>query len=152
MRSSGTFSIATAANRGDTSIIKQLPLRRIKERIVGKRYALSLVFVGARRMRALNLAYRAEDSPTNILSFPLGEGTGEIFMHRKSARAEARRFGMANVPFLTFLFIHGLLHLKGYRHGSTMEREEVRYCKLFSISHPTQRVAHLSHRAKLKTM
>jgi len=33
---------------------------------------------------------------------------------------------------LKYLFIHGLLHLKGFEHSSTMEKEEKKYMRLFS--------------------
>ena len=36
--------------------------------------------------------------------------------------------------YIAFLFIHGLLHLKGHDHGDTMESLERRYVKQFGIS------------------
>jgi ssRNA-specific RNase YbeY (16S rRNA maturation enzyme) len=35
--------------------------------------------------------------------------------------------------FLVFLFIHGLVHLKGYDHGDKMEKVEIKFRKKFNI-------------------
>ena len=40
---------------------------------------------------------------------------------------------MTPQTFLSYLFIHGLLHLRGEEHGDTMEREERRIMKKFGL-------------------
>lgn len=105
----------------------KLPYHRIKEAILGKRYGLSLVFIGEKRARTLNAAYRNKKYVPNVLSFPLTKDTGEIFIAPKVAAREAGRFSMTPREYTGLLFIHGLLHLKGYRHGATMEKAEKKY-------------------------
>jgi probable rRNA maturation factor len=81
----------------------------------------------------LNKKYRGIDKPTNILTFPLGENEGEIFINLSRAQKGASRFNQNTKSFIGFLFIHGLLHLKGYPHGSTMESKERKICRKFNI-------------------
>ena len=94
----------------------------IKNKVLGKDYSLSLVFIGKDKSRKLNLAYRGKNKPANILSFGLDKKTGEIFICTSIAKKET-----------SFLFIHGLLHLKGMAHGSTMEKAEIKLRKQFGV-------------------
>ncbi len=106
-----------------------LPFERIKNAILGKSYDLSLVFVGNAISKKLNYAYRQKNKPTNILSFGLSKNEGEIFINLGLAKREAPQHNLQFEPFIKYLFIHGLLHLKGFEHGKTMEKLENRYLK-----------------------
>jgi hypothetical protein len=46
----------------------------------------------------------------------------------------ATKFGMTPNEYVGFLFIHGLLHLKGYSHGDTMDKAEKKYSKRFKLA------------------
>ena len=105
----------------------------IKDEVVGTKYKLSLVFIGEKRSRALNRTYRGKNRPTDILSFPLSENEGEIFINPYRSQIESRKFGRKLPNFLQFLFIHGLCHLKGMTHGSRMEYIERKYRKIFNV-------------------
>ncbi|HEY4505629.1 MAG TPA: rRNA maturation RNase YbeY [Candidatus Paceibacterota bacterium] len=115
------------------STVPPVPFANIKNVALGKKYSLSLVFIGEAESRKLNNSYRGKNKPTNILSFPLDKKTGEIFITLKVAGKEAKDFGRKLPNFIAFLFIHGLMHLKGYRHGCTMERAESKLCKKFGV-------------------
>ena len=110
-----------------TSLIKNTPrisgvfLGRIKNKVLGKKYELSLVFVGPARSRKLNRLYRKKDKVANVLSFSVSRSEGEIFLSVKKKEE------------ILSLFIHALCHLKGHRHGSRMESEEKTYRKFFNI-------------------
>lgn len=104
-----------------------LPFEIIKNKILGKGYNLSLVFVGERRSKKINLKYREKNKSANVLSFPLSENEGEIFITPKRAFRQAHLFEMKKIDFIGFLFIHGLLHLKGMQHGSRMEEAEKKF-------------------------
>ena len=108
-----------------------LPFAKMKEKVLGKSYNLSLVFSDDALSKKLNYEYRGKSKPANVLSFPLSKTEGEIFINPKQVRRDAPRFGRSYESFFLFAFIHGLLHLKGLRHGSTMEKEERRYLSLF---------------------
>jgi len=106
-------------------------IERIKQAILGKKYELSLVFVDSKFSKNLNRIYRKKNKSTNILSFPLSKLSGEIFIDLVQARKEYKKFDKTFPQFVIFLFIHGLLHLKGMRHGSTMEEAERKFYSKF---------------------
>ena len=108
-------------------------LNAIKDKALGPDYELSLVFIGNKESQKLNREHRKKDKPTNILSFPLDEQTGEIFIDLKKCEEEAPSFERELPNFLVFLFIHGCLHLKGFDHGSTMESKEKSLRAFFDI-------------------
>ena len=105
----------------------------MKNAALGKDYSLSLVFVGNSTSAKLNNSYRGKNNPTNVLSFPLDKKNGEIFICMPVAKREAPEFGRKLDNFIAFLFIHGLMHLKGHDHGDTMDRAETKLRKRFSV-------------------
>jgi len=120
----------------------RLPFLKIKEAVLGKKYDLSLIFIGSARSMTLNQTYRNKNKPANILSFPISENCGEIFIDLKETRKTAKDFDQKyenpTCPpheslrrQVGFLFIHGLLHLKGFEHSSKMESEEEKTRKKF---------------------
>jgi len=111
--------------------LPSLPFDDIKETILGSDYILSLVFIGDKRAKTLNKKYRGKDYVPDILSFPYDKKEGEIFINPHQAKRRSRDFDMSEDKFIGYLFIHGLLHLKGLRHGSTMNRMECAYVKRF---------------------
>lgn len=104
-----------------------IPFGRIKEAVLGESYELSLNFIGKAKSRKLNRTYRGKDKATNVLSFPLSKNSGEIFIDLDTATKEAPSFEMSYKKFVGYLFIHGLLHLKGLDHGQKMERLEKKF-------------------------
>ncbi len=103
----------------------------IKERILGKNYELSLVFCDSAESKKINKKYRNKNKPTNVLSFPLDENSGEIFLDLEKTKFEFEDFEMNYKNFIAYLYIHGLLHLKGYDHGDEMEKLEKKFAKEF---------------------
>ena len=108
-----------------------IPFLRIKEKILGKSYTLTIIFCTPQESKERNLTYRDKNYPTNILSFPLEKNEGEIYISLLTSRRDAKNFEMSYIQFLHLLVIHGMLHLKGRDHGSTMERLEEMYLKQF---------------------
>ena len=113
--------------------LPSLPFVQMKDAILGADYELSLVSIGSVASRKLNRTYRSIDKATDILSFPLDKTSGEIFINLKEAEKERHAFGRNLENFIGFLFIHGLVHLKGYEHGSRMEELEATFRKQFGI-------------------
>jgi probable rRNA maturation factor len=110
-----------------------LIFKKIKESALGENYRLSLVFATAGLSRKLNEKYRGKNRPADILTFSLGDNDGEIFIAPKIAAIKAKDFNRPVNNFIIFLFIHGLCHLKGMRHGSKMEDAETGLRKKFRI-------------------
>ena len=127
--STNTFSITSTIKRHPS----RLPLSEIKDKILGKRYELSLVYIGKTRAHNLNKTYRQKTYVPNVLSFPLSEAAGEIFICPEVAKREAPKFNLSERGYLIYLFIHGCLHLKGHGHGDTMDTLEQKHLKLFNV-------------------
>lgn len=111
--------------------IPVVPFLRMKEVILGKQYTLTIIFARPEEVRVRNKEYRGKDYTTNVLSFPLSKTEGEIYISLSKVRSGAKDFDMSYQEFLHFLLIHGMLHLKGYDHSSTMEKLEGNYLKKF---------------------
>jgi probable rRNA maturation factor len=110
------------------------PYLEMKEAILGKKYELSVAFVGTKRAQKLNVEYRKKTYVPNVLSFPLDETHGEMYLCPEIAYPEAKDFNLSKEGYIAFLFIHGLLHLKGHDHGDIMESLERRYMKMFKVA------------------
>jgi probable rRNA maturation factor len=113
--------------------IPSVPFAVIAERIFGNTYELSVAIVAPAEIQKINLMYRNKDEPTDILSFPLSETQGEIYLCPEEIEREAVKFDRSYENFFAFVFIHGCVHLKGYDHGGTMERIEQQFRKEFGV-------------------
>lgn len=116
-------------NKTTRGRIPNLPFEYLKNKVLGKNYNLSLVFIGDKLSRKYNKEYLNKDKSTNILSFPYSSSSGEIFLNLAQTKREHSSFGFNIKKFQAFLFIHGLLHLKGLTHGSRMEKAETKILK-----------------------
>lgn len=84
-------------------------------------------------VRDLNARFRGKDKPTNVLSFPAGEGFGEgmpralgdIVLAQETVAREAAEQGISAAHHLQHLVVHGLLHLLGFDHETDAEAEEM---------------------------
>ena len=110
-----------------------IPFVSIKEKILGKKYALSLVFIGDDKAKKLNLSHKNKNYPTNVLAFPLDKNEGEIFINLVRAERDHKKYEQNLKKHVAYLFIHACLHLKGYEHGSTMEDEEKKILRQFHL-------------------
>ena len=82
-----------------------------------KEYEISLAFVDNPTIHRLNKQYLDHDEPTDVLSFPLGEGkklAGELVLGVEVAKEQAAARGHDVQAELALYVIHGLLHLCGY--------------------------------------
>jgi len=114
---------------------KDLPkinFEKIKDKVLGKSYNLSLLICSDHLAQNLNKKYRGKFYIPNTLSFPYDNKSGEIILNPRRAKKEAKLFGHSYKKHLIYLFIHSLLHLKGFKHGEKMEKAEQKYLKIFS--------------------
>ena len=118
--------------------IPNLPFFELKNHILGEDYSLSLVFPDRKLSIQLHEEWKGKKDPVNILSFPLSEDEGEIFITLSKARSDAKNFNHSYEDHLAFLFIHGCLHLKGMDHGDKMEEEEKKFFSLYKKIHHLQ--------------
>ncbi len=108
-----------------------LPYQKIAQKVLPS-WDISLVFVGETRAKKLNQQLRNKDYVPNVLSYVTDDGkhtkekSGEIIICLAVAKRQAPSYDLSYRKFVAYLFIHGLLHLEGQRHGSTMELQEKR--------------------------
>jgi probable rRNA maturation factor len=112
---------------------KGLPFEKIKNAVLGEKYNLSIVFCAEALSRKINKLYRNKDSATDILSFPLSKTEGEIFINLSRVKKDSKKNQIKLQDHILYLFIHGLYHLKGFSHGSRMEKEEQKIRRQFSL-------------------
>lgn len=83
---------------------------------------VNLVFTTKKRIQQLNKSHRGKDKATDVLSFNLGDSSGndsvfgEIYISTDIARVQAQEFSNTFSEELLRLSCHGLLHLLGYDH------------------------------------
>ena len=90
----------------------------------------NIIFVDSKTIHEMNRTYRNVDRVTDVISFALEDNKtieldhrllGDIYICIEKAEEQAKEYGHSFLRELSFLTIHGLLHLLGYDH---MEKEE----------------------------
>ncbi len=91
---------------------------------------LTLVFVDNAAIQALHAQYLNEDTPTDIMTFPLHEPNApieaDIVISIDMAIENARHFQVSPEEELRRLVIYGLLHLSGLKDASQEEQQIMR--------------------------
>ena len=85
---------------------------------------VNYAFVSPREIHALNQKFRQVDKVTDVLSFPDGDINpetnrrfmGDVLICRAVAEQQAEELGHSTEHEITFLQVHGTLHLFGYDH------------------------------------
>ncbi len=114
-------------------MIRAVLFAQLQTAILGPTYDLSVAFLSPAQMRAVTKRTKNKNKASNVLAFPLSKNSGEILLCKETARSEAKKYRMTERTYLAFLFIHGLLHLRGMDHGDTMEDEERRIMQQFGL-------------------
>lgn len=89
-------------------------------------YEISLLITNDETIHLLNKEYRQKDKPTDVLSFPMEDEVmlGDIVISLDTAKNQAQEREIGLDREIAFLFIHGLLHLLGYDHETSVEDEK----------------------------
>jgi len=107
------------------------------EGIDEERTEISVTFVQAEEIRALNRDYRDTDRVTDVLSFPqfddlsdipdFGEiCLGDVVICNDRVTEQAEELGHSIERETIYLFTHSILHLLGYDHMEAEEKAEMR--------------------------
>jgi probable rRNA maturation factor len=109
----------------------RVPFEKMAAASLPKGYQLSLVICGDRLAQRMNAEHRKKTYRPNVLSFPLSNNEGEIFLNIRKAAREAKQEGISRDKRIALLFVHGCFHLAGHDHGNRMERLEATVLKKF---------------------
>jgi len=92
-----------------------------------KDFEVNLRFVSEKRITELNRVYRGKNKPTNVLSFKIDKDSsgGDIVICYKEAKRDAKRWGIDPSLSASLLLVHGILHLAGYEHKKTKDRDRM---------------------------
>ena len=94
-----------------------------------KHTEVSVLLTDDAAVRSLNHTWRAQDKPTNVLSFPAAPTPGQpphlgdIAIAYETTMRESLSEGKSPRDHVSHLAIHGFLHLLGYDHETTTEAE-----------------------------
>jgi len=91
-------------------------------------------FVSPAEIRRLNAKFRDVDKETDVLSFPNGDINpetgkkflGDILICKEVASQQAKLYNQSLEREITFLTIHGLLHLFGFDHIEKDDEQKMR--------------------------
>ena len=99
---------------------------------------VSVTLTDDAHIHVINREYRGVDRPTDVISFALTESEepeiiggeehellGDLIISLERMRAQAAEYGHTELRELSFLTVHGMLHLLGYDHMEEEERLEM---------------------------
>jgi probable rRNA maturation factor len=133
-------------NKNNVAVQFAVPRRGVPSAASFRRWALgfsgiTLRIVGNRESHFLNRKYRGKGKPTNVLSFPYGDGEGDVVLCNPLIAREARAQRKTLAAHYAHLVVHGILHLRGYDHetkrdAARMERAETRILRRLGFGNP----------------
>lgn len=104
---------------------------------------LSVVLADDAFVQKLNVQFRGQDKPTNVLSFPSDEDEylGDVILALETLQREAADQGKSLAHHFTHLVVHGALHLMGFDHendadAARMEEKEIKLLAKLGIANP----------------
>jgi probable rRNA maturation factor len=117
-----------------TTLVKSILSRELP---FASDYVLSLHLVGDATIRDLNAEHRGNNSPTDVLSFPLYEPgfvlppgepvhLGDVVVSYPRALEQAAEYGHTVEREVAYLVAHGVLHVLGYDHEEETDRLRMR--------------------------
>ena len=96
---------------------------------VKQNYLVDVSITNNEEIHKINREYRDVDRPTDVISFAflddknekplkgnIPTSLGEIIISYEKAEEQAKEYGHSLGREMSFLFVHGLLHLLGYDH------------------------------------
>lgn len=96
----------------------------------------TLILTDEEEVHYLNKEYRNIDRTTDVISFALNDNgafpgpvnvLGDIYIDINKMINQAKEYGHSEKRELSFLAVHGLLHLLGYDHTKSEEDEKIMF-------------------------
>lgn len=115
----------------DEQRLRDITAKVLENERVSEAAEVSILFAGKKHIRRLNLDYLGIDHATDVLSFPADEKDpltgrrylGDIIVCVPVAVSQAEKSGHDATAELELLITHGLLHLLGYDHHDSAQKE-----------------------------
>jgi probable rRNA maturation factor len=146
-RNSPSIGVEVIEDDGDWSNVPDAPslIARAAEAVaeeLGDAVQLAVVAVALSsdaNVEALNGQFRGKRKPTNVLSFPAGEGApegflGDVILASETVRREAEEQRVPLPHHVQHLVVHGILHLLGYDHISAADAERMEALEISILS------------------
>jgi len=96
---------------------------------------IGIIFVDNKKIKELNKEYRNIDRETDVITFRLEDYEkvsynninvlGDIYISLDKAKSQSEEYGHSYLRELSFLVIHGFLHLLGYDHMNKEDEEKM---------------------------
>ena len=120
-------------------IMLKIAQATFKELKIGSSFEISVLITSNLTIKKLNLKYRKFNKSTDVLSFPAYskkelkrlkvskqiQNLGDIVISHQLAKSQAIEYGHSLKREISFLFVHGLLHLLGYDHMIMSEEKQM---------------------------
>ena len=96
----------------------------------------SIIFIDNEEIHQINKERRGVDRATDVISFALEDSPddfdefrilGDIFISIPKMQEQAKEYGHSEKRELSFLVVHGLLHLLCYDHMKSKKDEEIMF-------------------------
>jgi probable rRNA maturation factor len=135
-----SYSVDTKTDsKNYQKIMLKITQATFKELKIGISFEVSVLITSNQEIKKLNLKYRKLKEPTDVLSFPSYSkkelkslkvskqllNLGDIVISHQLAQSQAIEYGHSLKREISFLFIHGLLHLLGYDHMNKNEEKQM---------------------------
>ena len=143
------------------NLIFEQIIKNTKVSVLKKKFSISILLTGDKKINQLNKKFRKINAPTNVLSFPsipINVSTnnlvsdynnlnflGDIIMSSDTLIKEANNEKKMEEDHFIHLFVHGILHLLGYDHkknndAKIMETLEIKILKNLNINNPYKKI------------
>ncbi|MDC9031868.1 rRNA maturation RNase YbeY [Columbia Basin potato purple top phytoplasma] len=89
---------------------------------------INVIFISNNEMQKMNFYYRQKNYPTDVLTFPndnYDNDLGDIFISLTKASEQAQKNKHSLDREVSFLALHGYLHLKGYNDDTEESLQEM---------------------------
>jgi probable rRNA maturation factor len=120
-------------------IMLKIARSTFKELKIRPAFEVSVLITTNQMIKKLNLKYRKLNKPTDVLSFPAYSkqeliklkaskqmsNLGDIVIAHQLAISQAAEYGHSLKREISFLFVHGLLHLLGYDHNNKADEKKM---------------------------
>ena len=119
-------------------IFTELMEKVVKHLSIKDDFIVDVSIINNERIHEINRAYRNIDRPTDVISFAFFDdkeekaiagvptSLGQILISYEKAEEQSKEYGHSLDREMSFLFVHGMLHLLGYDH-MTPEDEKVMF-------------------------